>query len=110
MFPQLAAVVAAMASFIGHHRPPSMSYAECSWYDDGGQTASGWHATYGVANRTLRFGTRVLFRYHGRQITATVDDRGPFIYSRLFDLDQNVAQALGFAGVDTVAYRVLGQN
>ena len=40
-------------------------------------------------------------------MTATVDDRGPYVYSRLWDLNQNVAGALGFSGVDTVAYRVL---
>ena len=81
--------------------------ATASFYFDGGQTASGFHAFYGVANRTLAFGTRVLFAYRGRTVTATVDDRGPFVYSRLFDLNQNTAGALGFSGVDTVAYRVL---
>ena len=86
---------------------PPMQPAVASWYDDAGQTASGFHAFYGVANRTLAFGTRVLFAYRGRTVTATVDDRGPFVYSRLFDLNQNTAGALGFSGVDTVAYRVL---
>ena len=87
--------------------PPPVQEATASFYYDGGQTASGFHAFYGVANRTLRFGTRVLFAYRGRTVTATVDDRGPFVYSRLFDLNQNTAGALGFSGVDTVAYRVL---
>ena len=113
MFPQLAAIAAAFGALTSHqhHRPHQvpMNQALCSWYEDGGQTASGFHAFYGVASRTLRFGTRVLFRYHGRQITATVDDRGPFVYSRLFDLNQNTASALGFAGVGTVSYHVLGQ-
>jgi len=87
--------------------PPPMQPAVASWYDDAGATASGFHAFYGVANRTLAFGTRVLFAYHGRTVTATVDDRGPFVYSRLWDLNQNTAGALVFSGVDTVAYRVL---
>ena len=87
--------------------PPRMQLATASWYEDAGQTASGFHAYYGVASRTLRFGARVLFRYHGRTVTATVDDRGPFVYSRLWDLNQNTAGALGFSGVDTVAYRLL---
>ena len=86
---------------------PPVQEATASFYFDGGQTASGFHAFYGVANRTLAFGTRVLFAYRGRTVTATVDDRGPFVYSRLFDLNQNTAGALGFSGVDTVAYRVL---
>jgi rare lipoprotein A len=87
--------------------PPPLQPAVASWYSDGGATASGFHAFYGVAHRTLRFGTRVLFAYRGRTVTATVDDRGPFVYSRLFDLNQNTAGTLGFSGVDTVAYRVL---
>jgi rare lipoprotein A len=89
--------------------PPAepVQEATASWYDDAGQTASGFHAFYGVANRTLAFGTRVLFAYRGRTVTATVDDRGPFVYSRLFDLNERVAATLHFSGVDTVAYRVL---
>ncbi len=36
-----------------------------SWYDDAGQTACGFHATYGVANKVLPCGTKVTFHYHG---------------------------------------------
>jgi rare lipoprotein A (peptidoglycan hydrolase) len=86
----------------------SLTYATASWYQDAGQTASGFHAGYGVANKTLPFGTRVLFAYHGRTVTATVDDRGPYIAGREWDLNQTTAAALGFSGVDTVGYRVLG--
>lgn len=82
--------------------------AVASWYSDAGQTASGFHATYGVANLSLAFGTRVQFVYHGRQIEGVVDDRGPYVGGRTWDLNQNVAAALGFGGVDTVQYRVLG--
>lgn len=85
----------------------SWSHAVASWYYDAGQTASGWHAAYGIANLSLSFGTRVRFSYHGRQVTGTVDDRGPYIAGRTWDLNQTVAGALGFAGVDVVAYRVL---
>ena len=42
------------------------------------------------------------FRYGGRSVTATVDDRGPFVAGRTWDLNQNVAAALGFGGVGTV--------
>jgi rare lipoprotein A len=73
-----------------------------SWYDDGGATACGFHATYGVANKALPCGTKVTFRYGGRTVTATVDDRGPFVGGREWDLNQNTAGALGFGGVDTV--------
>jgi hypothetical protein len=76
--------------------------AEASWYNDGGNTACGYHAYYGVANRTLPCGTKVALRYNGRSVTATVDDRGPYVGGRDWDLNQNTASALGFGGVGTV--------
>ena len=73
-----------------------------SWYDDGGSTACGFHAGYGVANVSLPCGTKVRFRYGGHAVTAVVDDRGPFVGGRTWDLNQNTAGALGFGGVGTV--------
>jgi hypothetical protein len=73
-----------------------------SWYEDGGTTACGFHATYGVANLSLPCGTHVHLRRGGRTVTATVDDRGPYVYGREYDLSQTTAAALGFAGVGTV--------
>jgi rare lipoprotein A len=73
-----------------------------SWYDDGGNTACGFHAGLGVANRTLPCGTKVAFHYGNRTVTAVVDDRGPYVGDREWDLNQNTAAALGFAGVGTV--------
>jgi peptidoglycan lytic transglycosylase len=73
-----------------------------SWYNDGGSTACGFHATYGVANKTLPCGTKVTFLYGGRQVTATVDDRGPFVPGRDWDFNQNTSAALGMGGVATV--------
>ena len=77
-------------------------HAGASWYYDGGNTACGFHARYGVANRTLPCGTKVAFRYNGRSVTATVDDRGPFVGGRDWDLNQTTAGALGFGGVGEV--------
>jgi rare lipoprotein A len=73
-----------------------------SWYDDAGSTACGFHAGDGVASRTLPCGTKIHLRNGQRSVTATVDDRGPYVYSREFDLNQNTAAALGFDGVGTV--------
>lgn len=73
-----------------------------SQYDDNGATACGFHATYGVANLSLPCGTKVRFFYHGRAITAVVQDRGPYVGGREWDLNQNLAAALGFNGVDSV--------
>jgi rare lipoprotein A len=76
--------------------------AGASWYYDGGTTACGFHARYGVANRTLPCGSKVALRYNGRSVSATVDDRGPFVGGRDWDLNQNTAAALGFGGTGTV--------
>lgn len=73
-----------------------------SWYEDAGTTACGYHAGLGVANRTLPCGTKVQLRRGGRTVTATVDDRGPYVGGRDYDLNQNTAAALGFDGVGTV--------
>jgi hypothetical protein len=73
-----------------------------SWYVDAGATACGFHAYYGVANLSLPCGARVSFSRGGRTVTAVVDDRGPYVGSREWDLNQNTAAALGFAGVGTV--------
>jgi hypothetical protein len=73
-----------------------------SWYYDGGSTACGFHAGLGVANKGLPCGTHVTFSYGGRTVTAVVDDRGPYVGGRTWDLNQNTAAALGFGGVGTV--------
>jgi rare lipoprotein A len=73
-----------------------------SWYQDGGSTACGFHAGLGVANKSLPCGTKVRFRHAGHAVTATVDDRGPYVGGREWDLNQNTAAALGFDGVGTV--------
>ncbi|HEY2653006.1 MAG TPA: septal ring lytic transglycosylase RlpA family protein [Solirubrobacteraceae bacterium] len=76
--------------------------ALASWYDDAGTTACGFHATYGVANLSLPCGTKVNFEYGGRTVQAVVDDRGPYVGGRTWDLNQNTAAALGFGGVGAV--------
>ena len=77
-------------------------YTVASWYNDGGNTACGFHATYGVANKSLPCGTKVTFVYGGRSVVATVDDRGPYVGGRSYDLNQNTAGAIGMDGVATV--------
>ncbi|MGH2916659.1 MAG: RlpA-like double-psi beta-barrel domain-containing protein [Solirubrobacteraceae bacterium] len=80
----------------------ALARSVASWYYDAGATACGFHATYGVANRTLPCGTRVPMRHDGRSVVAVVDDRGPFVAGRDWDLSQTTAAALGFAGVGTI--------
>jgi hypothetical protein len=81
----------------------SMHPAVASWYyDDTGATGCGFQATYGVANKTLPCGTKVTLSYGGRTVVATVDDRGPYVYGRTFDLGINTRNALGMNGVVTL--------
>jgi rare lipoprotein A len=78
---------------------PSMA----SWYyDDTGATACGFQAHYGVANRTLPCGTKVRLRNGSHEVTATVDDRGPFVSGRTWDLGINTRNALGFVGIGSI--------
>lgn len=90
---------------------PEWRSARVSWYGPGfygRHTASGAVLTQGmmnVAHRSLPFGTRIVFEYQGRTCTAVVNDRGPFIDGRLFDLGPGTAQALGFSGAGTVRWR-----
>lgn len=87
--------------------------AKVSWYGPGfygKTTAHGEVLTPGmmnVAHRTLAFGTRIEFRYGGRTCVAVVNDRGPFVAGRTFDLGPGTAAALGFSGVGTVEWRVV---
>jgi rare lipoprotein A (peptidoglycan hydrolase) len=77
------------------HEEPEGEQVVASWYEDGGETACGFHASLGVANRTLPCGSNVRLCYAGTCITATVQDRGPFIYGRTFDLNAQAKEALG---------------
>ncbi len=86
-----------------------------SWYGPGfygRKTASGAVLTQGmmnVAHRSLPFGTQIQFEYNGHTCTAVVNDRGPYAGGRTFDLGPGTATALGFGGVGTVKYRILGR-
>ncbi len=59
------------------------------------------------AHRTMKFGTKVQFKYRGRCVVAVAKDRGPYIAGRTFDLGPGTAKALGFDGVGTVRWRVI---
>jgi rare lipoprotein A (peptidoglycan hydrolase) len=89
--------------------------ARVSWYGPGfyGNTMAGGGtlqpSSMVVAHRSLAFGTRVQFQFNGKSCTATVMDRGPHVAGREFDLGPGTAKALGFSGVGTVKYRIVGR-
>jgi rare lipoprotein A (peptidoglycan hydrolase) len=84
-----------------------------SWYSiPGAYTASGQvmtASTWGVANRTLPFGTELTVCYAGRcAYDVPVIDRGPYVYGRELDLTAAVADRIGltYAGVGLVTWWV----
>ena len=91
------------------------STALVSWYGPGfyGNTMAGGGTltpdSMVVAHPSMPFGTRIEFAYGGRTTIAVVQDRGPYVGGRTFDLGPGTAKALGFGGVGTVRYRVLGR-
>ncbi|MDA3936456.1 MAG: septal ring lytic transglycosylase RlpA family protein [Actinomycetota bacterium] len=105
---------AAATTSVSRSGSTGWSSAKVSWYGPGfyGNTMAGGGVltvdSMVVAHRSLPFGTRVQFEYNGRSVTAVVQDRGPFVGGRTFDLGPGVARALGFNGVHTVSYRILG--
>jgi hypothetical protein len=60
----------------------------------------------GVAHKTLPCGTEVIFVYHGRAIRVPVQDRGPYIPGREWDLSGATAEALHFPGLGPVQWRI----
>ena len=82
--------------------------AEASYYGPGlygGGLACGGSLTpskLGVANKTLPCGSKVTLRYHGRNVTVPVIDRGPYAGSREYDLTAATKAKLGFPSTGTV--------
>lgn len=84
-----------------------MQEGVASWYDDAGslvceRAASG----LGVANLTLPCGTPVRICYAGC-VTATVDDRGPYIAGRVLDLDAAAKSAINCTDLCDVRWGVV---
>jgi hypothetical protein len=87
--------------------PPPMQSAVASFYYDQGQTACGFHSRYGFASLFLPCGARVLMRGPGGSAVATMQDRGPYVSGRLFDLNPSLKAALGCADLCAIAWRPL---
>jgi hypothetical protein len=65
-----------------------------------GQTLK--HATLGVANRTLKCGTKVGIYYRGHTLIVPVIDRGPYANGADWDLTEATEKALGIPGTATI--------
>ncbi|MBQ9059278.1 MAG: hypothetical protein IJ125_08860 [Atopobiaceae bacterium] len=94
----------------------SYTWVLASEYGEGdgfmyGETATGDIVTptsMGIAMRYMPLGTVVELTYNGNVCVAVVNDRGPYIAGREIDLQPAVKHALGFEGLGTVGYRVIG--
>jgi rare lipoprotein A (peptidoglycan hydrolase) len=85
----------------------TIRHNNASWYNDTGKrTASGINTHYGVAHKTLPFGTKLLVTNpaNGKSVTATVVDRGPYTPGRTIDVNQNVAEFLDFKGIGKLLF------
>lgn len=91
------------AGTVSVFRPAGASYYGPGLYGNGvacGGTLT--PTTMGVANKTLPCGTKLTIRYHGREVTTKVIDRGPYVAGREFDLTEATRNKLGFGGVGTI--------
>jgi rare lipoprotein A len=83
-----------------------------SWYGPGfygNRTACGLKLTtktHGVAHKTLPCGTKVTFRYRGKEITVPVIDRGPYIKGRQWDLTGWTCTYLRHCFTGYIYYRI----
>ena len=80
-------------------KPKRVYRARASWYKHGRVTANGERYNplgLTVAHRSLPFGTIVRFTNpeNGKSVTVRVNDRGPYIHGREFDLSLGSARVL----------------
>ncbi len=87
---------------------------KASWYKMGTKTASGEHFKPNgltAAHRTLPFGTKVRVKNlrNGKTVVVRINDRGPFIKSRIIDVSKGAARKIGLirAGVTKVSIKVV---
>ncbi len=101
---------------------PKYLYGIASWYGEeyrGKKTASGElfnPDALTAAHRTLPFGTQVEVENleNGKKVIVKINDRGPFVESRILDLSKAAADQLGFLKKGTGYVKVvilrLGEN
>ena len=109
----LCALIALMFSVGFTEQKAEARTGYASWYSiPGAYTASGQvmtTSTWGVAHRTLPFGTELTVCYAGQcAYNVPVIDRGPYIYGRNLDVTLAVADQIGltYSGVGPVAWWV----
>lgn len=91
--------------------PTLAETSHVSWYECcNDRTASG--AKFDpdglfLAHRSLPFGTRVEFKHKGKTLILVVNDRGPFVKGRDYDISRGAAKILKCKGVCVMETKVL---
>jgi len=97
----------------GYARSGRVLAGQASWYGPGfvgSPTASG--APYDperltCANKELPLGTVLHVSANGRSVNCLVNDRGPYVGTRILDMSRAGSRALGYDGVADVTIEVL---
>jgi rare lipoprotein A len=117
MYKSLAALAASAVLSLGSAVQAAPFFALASWYGPGfhgritanGEVYNQWGLT--TAHKSLPFGTRVRVTNprNGRSVVVRVNDRGPFIGPREFDLSRGAADAVGLtpSGVASLRFEIL---
>jgi hypothetical protein len=94
-------VIAALVAAVALQFAPSQHHALASWFYDAGATASGRHYRYGYASLMFesRWGHRVRFCHRGRCAVGRLEDHGPYIIGRSFDLNPALRDRLRCGGL-----------
>ena len=98
----LAAKAAALALVLVA-TPATATTGMASYYKMGKRTANGERYNplgFTCAHRRLPFGTRLIVTNlsNKRSVVVRVNDRGPFVRSRVLDLSYGAARAIGMTG------------
>jgi len=85
---------------------------KASYYKHGARTANGERFNpngYTAAHRTLPFGTKVLVTNvkTGKSVIVRINDRGPFIKSRIIDVSYGAAKVLGMTGAGVATVKIV---
>ena len=108
----VAALVLMSGSAISGSAQAAAQTGKASYYKHGNRTASGEHfnaSDYTAAHRTLPFGTRVLVTNldTGISVIVRVNDRGPFMRSRIIDVSYGAAKVLGITGTGVAQVKIV---
>lgn len=110
------AAMAAFAMLLGANSVnPADAAAQtgkASYYKSGHRTANGERFDphgFTAAHRTLPFGTKVLVTNvkTGKSVIVRINDRGPFIKSRIIDVSYGAAKVLGMTGAGVATVKIV---